>query len=557
MKHYFKKQPKKVKPPIGRDISRGVASKGNAFLHASTKGDTRTWNEALSHSSTGDVFVDDFAHSGAYRERTDDEIASTMGLLWSADKSKALRLALYLRMITRKTTGPFEMETVQKGQGNRDESLRRLLWIANNDSNVFHKNLWLYPAIGSWKDLWTLMGIDSLNTINTLAVFEVFKQGLNNDSTKDLVIKYMPAIRASSKCKTDRAIVLNDLAKKFAKYLGITQVEYRKIKAGGLAHIFQQQISKGLYDQIDFKRIPGKALLSMVSSKFLVNQGLDKKYEDWIISQPVAKFNGYPYELLAKVPKGSCKILQLPMYVQHTINKQFDGLIQKAKLDKGAIKGNVWCAIDTSDSMNQRVSGKNTAFEVCVSLGIYFSSLNEGAFKDSVIMFDNTSKKLQLGGTFIDKATQITEATTAWGSTNFQSVIDEIVRIRQSNPNIPIEDYPETLLVVSDMQFNPSTSGEWNSGWNINYNKTNYESTMVKLRAVGLPAINIIWWQVNGSVKDVPSRTDDKGTVVISGFDGAIITAILGGEQREKKELDMTDVFNDAISQPLLLQAKL
>ena len=39
------------------------------------------------------------------------------------------------------------------------------------------------------------------------------------------------------------------------------------------------------------------------------------------------------------------------------------------------------------------------------------------------------------------------------GSTNFQSVVDEIVRIRKSNPNIPLEDYPSTLLVVSDMQF--------------------------------------------------------------------------------------------------------
>jgi hypothetical protein len=32
--------------------------------------------------------------------------------------------------------------------------------------------------------------------------------------------------------------------------------------------------------------------------------------------------------------------------------------------------------------------------------------------------------------------------TTAWGSTNFQSVIDLLVRIRRDHPTIPIADYP-------------------------------------------------------------------------------------------------------------------
>jgi hypothetical protein len=80
---------------------------------------------------------------------------------------------------------------------------------------------------------------------------------------------------------------------------------------------------------------------------------------------------------------------------------------------------------------------------------------------------------------------------------------------------------------------------------------------MAKLAMVDLPPMNIIWWNVAGRSGEVPSTIDDKGTVLISGFDGAIISAILGGTTTEKPVLDMVEVFDSAISQPLLLQARL
>ena len=41
---------------------------------------------------------------------------------------------------------------------------------------------------------------------------------------------------------------------------------------------------------------------------------------------------------------------------------------------------------------------------VCMSLGIYFSTLNEGAFHKNVIMFDSTSRVKQLSGSFTVEA---------------------------------------------------------------------------------------------------------------------------------------------------------
>src|SRR6185436_11250156 len=115
----------------------------------------------------------------------------------------------------------------------------------------------------------------------------------------------------------------------------------------------------------------------------------------------------------------------------------------------------------------------------------------------------------------------------AMGSTNFQSVIDELIRVRTQNPNIPLEEFPKVILGVSDMQFNPTDHDIYGRRGRT----TNHEAALKKLNAVGLNP-SFIFWQVNGSYAgDVPVKMDEPGVHLISGFDPAIVTAILGGEQ--------------------------
>ena len=241
----------------------------------------------------------------------------------------------------------------------------------------------------------------------------------------------------------------------------------------------------------------------------------------WLKKQPVAKFNGYVYELGRKLKESN---FNPNLVTKITLDKQFDGLIQTASKNGGAIQGNVLCALDTSGSMSSLVDVKNnlSAFDVCVSLGVYFSELNQGAFHNVVAMFDNVSTLKNLSGSFTDKYTQIARGTTAWGGTNFQSLIDLIVKTRKSSPNIPLEDFPKTLLVVSDMQFNPTNS--W-GGYNSAQERTNYEEAMRKLRTVFpedfVKDFKIIWWFCsNARTTDFPSTMEDGGTYMLSGFDG-------------------------------------
>lgn len=498
----------------------------NKFINSLTKKNTTTENGAISNSSTGNELLNQFAKAGTYRGRDENSINQDMLSIWD-NKELAMRFLFYLRMVTRKVKGFKNTETQQKGQGVRDEFYKRMAWVAKHDYETFKNNLWLVPEVGTWKDLLKLLQFGG-NFVKMSDILDVFALGMGNDNHVANIKKYLPTIR--KELKTDWKKTCAKFRKAFQMRFKMSDVQYRAYKSSGESHEFQRVICRREYAKLNFNKIAGKALTMLAvrtgkdSKTFIERHGLEAKYQKWLSKQPVAKFKGYPYEILTAAYGGSSmgayRSVSPRGAKRMTADKQFANLVKEAHADGRGIKGNVWCALDTSGSMTSEVVKGVTAYDICISLGIYFSSLNEGAFRDNVIMFDNRSTVMQLKGNFCDKVDKIKAANTAWGGTNFQSVIDEIVRIRKSNPQIPIEDYPETLLVVSDMQFNPTGNMD-----------TNYELAMKKLRAVGLNDITIVWWYVTGRGKDFPSTIDDKGTILIGGFDGAIMTLLLGGDE--------------------------
>lgn len=538
----------------------------NEFIKTNTLGaganGAMTENGAVSYTTMGSELLDQFGKAASYRGRDITEVWQDQAVLWAENPDAALKFPFYLRMITRKSNilNGDTTEKVQRGAGVRDEAFKRLLWISKFHPDEFYRNLWILPIVGSWKDLWMLMATDGADKyLRNESFFDVIAAGIKDENHKDLVKKFLPRIRSTKACHTDWAKKTNKLAKEFANYVGWSAVEYRHFKSTGKAHEFQRIICKGLYDKIDWNAIPGKALLNLVSGEFLNRHKLTNNYIKWIKTQPVAKFNGYPYEL-GKRAKNIVSGGGNPA-MMYTIDKQFDNLIATASENNGAIQGNVLCAIDTSASMSWGTldNGGTTPFDVCVSLGIYFSELNKGSFHNVVAAFDNESRLYTLKGTFTDKLTQIMRKLQAMGSTNFQSLIDLIVDTRRTRPEIPISDYPETLIVVSDMQFNPS--GFANKASETE-EMTNYEAAMAKLRTVFpeefVNNFKIVWWHCcNRSTSDFPSTMENPGTYMISGFDGAIISFLLGGDEiatatEENNKPTMEDIINKAFSQEVM-----
>ena len=487
----------------------------------------RTWNDAVSNATTGNLCLDYFAKSGSFRGRSQDEVNASMGSIFGENEELAMRLVLYNRMVTRKTalTDKKVTEKVQKGQGQRDEFIKSLIWLENNRPSLLEKNAWLIPVVGCWKDLWYDSASSGLyHYLKTTIAFPLIREGLEDSYMRGLIAKYLPKIRSQSNVKNARHARLNGWAKGLCSYLGWTERQYRKFKSNpqNSAHQFQRHMCESRWDKLNFSSVPGKALFNLTSRRgkdkktSVERHGQERRYMDWLRKQPTAKFTGYVYELYR-----AAYSIRTPAQTM-TLNKQFKQLLSLADTSSDLVKGGVLCALDTSASMTWFHFGpsKVMPIEICLSLGIYFSSLLKGAFSENVVMFATYSQMLRLRGEFCDKVDQL-RSKVVGGSTNFQSVIDEIVRVRRKNPDIPISDYPKTLLVVSDMQFNPAGNEQ-----------TNYEVATQKLADVGLPPMRYIWWNVNGryNANEFASTMNDEGTVLISGFDPTIVDTLLGND---------------------------
>jgi hypothetical protein len=206
-----------------------------------------------------------------------------------------------------------------------------------------------------------------------------------------------------------------------------------------------------------------------------------------------------------------------------------------------------------------------TCSDIANSLAIFFSELNTGAFHNKIIMFDNKSYPYDIkGDSFCDKVMHLPGVPA--GGTNFQSIVEEIVKIRKDHPEIPLEDYPKTILVVSDMQFNPA-GGRYYSRQRTE--PTNYEYSKNTLKQV-FPAefvesMSFIWWDVASRYgnTDYEGDCNTPGAYYFSGYDGSIISMLLNEEAvkdevtGEIRKPTAEELVMKALSQEILNYIKL
>jgi len=175
--------------------------------------------------------------------------------------------------------------------------------------------------------------------------------------------------------------------------------------------------------------------------------------------------------------------------------------------------------VDVSGSMDC-VVGNNptvTCLDVAVSLGLYLSEKNKGAFKDMFLTFSSNSQFQVLKGSLRDRYNQLSDAE--WGmSTNIESAFKEILRVAVKH-QVPEAQMPKYILILSDMEFDACVEG--------------FDAlTMVqkKYADAGYSMPNIVFWNIQSRGSKVPVRYDEQGTALISGFSPAIMQSVLSAE---------------------------
>ena len=523
---------------------------------------TTSGNGALKLTSTGDPFVDQFGLISQYRQlRPYSSISKDMRELWNIDPMYTLKLLFYIRLITRKVkfSNGTETSKVQKGAGLRHEAFMRMLWLAVNHSDVFYKNLPLFITIGSWKDIIQLMSYDlqyhgwDNRVLDFNKMSDFILAGLENPNTCNLVKKFLPTIKAKSKCRTLESQADTIIGKflthklfdggEFSPKLHSKNYHlYRKLKSSGTAHEWQQMISRSQFN-IDFSKVHGRALALLVSGNYLKNHNLEKDYENWIKKQPVAKFTGFVYELFKGLNLNS------PLYKKYTIDKQFENLIQTAK-EGSSTESSFIVARDVSGSMGSNVKGLNiSSNDVAKSIALYFSYLLKGKFANSYIEFSHKPiLKYWEGDSPTDK--YLRNSDYCFGDTNFLGIADLFIEIYK---HTSIEKFPTGLICISDGEFNASKS-----------NKTNFQSFKKRLLKAGFPKdyvdnFKIVLWDIPNTFYDneeirpkFESYADTPNFFYMGGFDPAGITFLLGGEVNKSIPKTPRELFEAAMNQEIM-----
>jgi len=533
------------------------SNSSNSFINGGLKAsaETLSGNGALKYSTTGNPFVDQFGVLGSYRKpRTYNEIVMDCEILWAKNKRYAVLFIFYIRMITRIVSlfNGLSTKISQKGAQLKHEGIMRMLWLYNKDNNIFWKNIGLFVSVGSWNDIFVMLRHDLMyhgwdgRILDWKKFGDLILSGLNNENTTNLVRKYLPQIKSGSKDKTLKNQANTIIGKWLASLLfGSKEVNnkgyemYRKYKRDGTAHQWQQLISQGKHDLLDFNTIHGRALSLLVKSKYLLNHGLGEKFNEWVKKPETnVKYTGFVHEIMCSLPNHRT---DLDDNVYETTNKQFKTLVNKGGEKK---RTNLIVVRDTSGSMGSNATGTNySCYNIAKALALYFSEFLTGTFENSWIEFNSAAKLHKwVGDTPVDK--WYNDQSSYYGSTDFQKVINLFGRLKQEG--VPESEFPTGILCISDGEFNPSS-----------LNRTNFEDTKIKLKNYGFSNnyVNnfvVVLWNLQNNYygRNSGKKFETYGNVpnafYFSGYEPSVISFL------DDKIKTPQELFEEAMNQEVL-----
>lgn len=461
-------------------------------------GQTRTENDAVTHSSTFSAVLDFFYHAAS---RQGEDNLPLFIAAYEEDKNLALKALFYLR-------------DVRGGKGQRKTFRDIITWLAKKDGKVFDKFAAYVPEYGRWDDLTRLVGFKVVQEIVAGALQQDMEA--DGESGVSLLAKWMPSENASSKDT-------RWLAARWADVLGMSPKEYRKALSALRARIgiVESQMSDQAWDEINYERVPSRAAKIYKGAFARHDETRYAKFIEKVLTGD-AKINSstlYPHELSAEVRLGK-------------YNKTTEAQWKSLPNYFGDQERQVLVVVDSSDSMFRPIAGgKIEAIDVSVGLGIYCAERNAGAFQDYVLTFNENSHLAKLTGKTLKERVNQASQLPWGGSTNLMSAFQSVLRMAVDN-DVPQEDMPTDILIISDMEFN-----------SVGDRDTNLERAKKLYKKAGYTLPRVIFWNVNSRHNQVPATQDEDSVLLVSGFSAETVGKVLGSKVASPYEF-MLEVLN-------------
>lgn len=466
-----------------------------------------TENGAIGYRTSGHALLDlNFAVS-SLRAKHEDYIVANFVKAYYESPKYAIKWLFFLR-------------DAREGLGERRSFKVILKYLAISHPAIAGAVLPYIPEYGRYDDALVL-----LETPLAGDVARMYREQLQADLAAmaenkpgSLLAKWLPSINTSSEATREYARKLCRLFKMNAK-------EYRHMlsKLRAYSNVTETKMSRSQWEEIDYNQVPAKANL-IYDSAFMKRDGARRYsyYESLVAGEGKASVKGLmPYELVMREERSRYSGVCLSEEIMTE-------LLWKKMVEEGF--DNEWgledaiVVADGSGSMMSKVSGnaKVTARDVCNSLAIYFAEQLKGVFNNKAITFSNRPQFIDLSGADSLKGKlEIMHAHCEVANTNIEAVFDLILELAQ-NAEIPREELPKQVLVISDMEFDAATCPcGWGFAVDSSWKKADsalFEVIEKKFEDCGYTMPRLIFWNVCGRSATIPKVSNGNGLCLMSGF---------------------------------------
>lgn len=480
------------------------------LLNALTTKDRITENGMATNSTTSNSCVDLFFQIGAMRGQDKQRLIMSFVKAWGENPLTAMKLLFWVR-------------DIRGGSGERQIFRDLVRYLANTYPDSLAKNLHLFSEYGRWDDLLALIG----TKLETKAL-DVIKTGL--EVKNSTLAKWLPRPNVSS-------LESKRHAKIIAKHLKLDIPSYRKLIVS-LSKTVEQLMCANKWNEIDYSKLPSKAM---------------SDYMKAFNRNDITRFVAY----LESIKKGDSKINAGALYPYNIINNLrsgntdgADGADVQWKALPNFLLNNeerLLPIVDVSASMTwTAISGSIYPIDVAISLGLYISERNIGAFKDAFITFSTTPELNVLKGSLSERFTQMSHSRVG-DLTNIQAVF-ELILSKAKQSKVSASEMPTTVIIFSDMEFNYGVSSGYNTYGNKNQTSQELIEDMYKAADYEVP--KVIYWNLQARNDNNPVKFDKNGVGLVSGFSPALLKNLLGGKDITPEAI-MNEVVNSERYSPV------
>ena len=415
---------------------------------------TENGGDAFS-STNGGALLDLFGVVGALRTRADFEIESKFAAACKENLELATRLMFYAR-------------NVRGGLGERHTFRIMLKWFCRNYTDLAIANIPNVAEFGRFDDLY-----EYLDTPAEKAMWDWVFHRLNDDYEKMLANKPISLLAKWLKSINTSSEESRKLARRTMTALGFkTEKQYRKVLARmrDYLSVTEHQMSAQEWAEINYSQVPAYAIKNY-GSAFAKHD-----YERWNAYLNALKNHTkgvkvnastlYPYDLVRKIRHG------WESYIYDELTEQQ----WKALPNYVGDGANVLVMADVSGSMFGY--GREAApIDSSIGLAIYFAQRNHGTFANLYMTFSRTPEFKTVRAT--DSLAQA--AKDAFRDGGYNTDLDAAFRLVYNTAvrnNVPAEDMPRALVVISDMEIDQymrrNSSLSFVDEWKRRFNTAGY-----------------------------------------------------------------------------------